>query len=148
MRAVFAALGLAAAGYGAYGLLTDGGANPVGQLVFLVVLLVGHDFVIVPAVILAGVAVARWVPEPARNPVRAALAVSAAVSAVALPFVVGAGRIPDNPSAFPQSYGRGLAVVLAVVWAVAAGWTVLNLRRRPALDVRRRWPVLHLRRRR
>ena len=129
MRAVFVALGLAAVGYGGYGLLTDGGANPLGQLAFLAVLLAGHDFVVVPLVILAGVAVTRWVPEPARGPVRAALVVSAAVTAVALPFVVGAGRVAGNPSAFPQSYGSGLAVVLAVVWTVAALWTAANLRR-------------------
>ncbi|MEU0554215.1 hypothetical protein [Dactylosporangium maewongense] len=130
MRALLVALGLAAAGYGAYGLLTDGGANPLGQLVFAAVLLAGHDFLVVPAVVLAGVALTRWVPRPARGPVRAALVVSAAVTVVALPFVIGAGRVPGNPSAFPQSYGRGLALVVAVVWAVAGAWTVANLRRR------------------
>jgi hypothetical protein len=52
------------------------------------------------------------------------------VTVVALPFIVGAGRIADNPSAFPQHYGRGLALVLAVVWSAAAAWTALNLRRR------------------
>jgi hypothetical protein len=130
VRALLAALGLAALGYGAYGLLTDGGANPIGQLVFAAVLLAGHDFVVVPLVVLAGVALARWVPAPARTPARAALVVSAAVSLVALPFVVGAGRIADNPSAFPQSYGRNLAIILAVVWTVAAVWAAVNVRRR------------------
>ena len=130
MRAALLLIGLAVTGYGAYGWLTQDGARPVGQLVFLGVLLVAHDFVVVPAVILTGVVLARWVPGAARTPVRAALAVSAAVTLVALPFIVGAGRIADNPSAFPQSYGRGLAVILAVVWAVAAAWTALNVRRR------------------
>jgi hypothetical protein len=130
VRAALLLAGLAVTGYGAYGWLTHDGARPLGQLVFLGVLLVTHDLVIVPAVVLAGVAVARWVPGAARTPVRVALAVSAAVTVVALPFVVGAGRIADNPSAFPQSYGRGLAVVLAVVWAVAAAWTAVNVRRR------------------
>ena len=130
MRAMLFLAGLAAAGYGAYGWLTGDGAEPVGQAVFLAVLLAAHDFVIVPAVFLAGVVLARWVPAPARNPVRAALIVSAAVTVVAVPFVVGAGRIADNPSAFPQSYGRGLALVLAVVWTLAAAWTALNVRRR------------------
>ncbi|GAB3840169.1 hypothetical protein ACFPIJ_34045 [Dactylosporangium cerinum] len=130
MRAALLAAGLAVTGYGAYGWLTHDGSQPLGQLVFLAVLLVTHDFVVVPAVILAGAALARWVPGPARTPVRAALVVSAAVSVVALPFIVGAGRIADNPSAFPQSYGRGLALVLAVVWAVAVAWTAANVRRR------------------
>lgn len=130
MRAGLIAAGLAVAGYGAYGWLTQDGAQPVGQLIFLAVLLVTHDFVIVPVVILAGVVLARWVPTPARNPVRAALVVSLAVSVVALPFIIGAGRIADNPSAFPQHYGQGLAMILAVVWVVAAGWTAVNLRTR------------------
>jgi hypothetical protein len=130
VRAALLLAGLAVTGYGAYGWLTHDGAQPLGQLVFLGVLLVTHDLVIVPAVVLAGVALARWVPGAARVPVRVALAVSAAVTVVALPFVIGAGRIADNPSAFPQSYGRGLAVILAVVWVVAAAWTAVNVRRR------------------
>jgi hypothetical protein len=130
MRAALLVIGLAVTAYGAYGWLTQDGARPLGQLVFLGVLLVTHDFVIVPAVVLAGVALARWVPDVARTPVRAALVVSAAVTVVALPFVIGAGRIADNPSAFPQHYGRGLAVILAVVWAAAAVWAAVNVRRR------------------
>ncbi|MEV4514460.1 hypothetical protein AB0K00_36550 [Dactylosporangium sp. NPDC049525] len=130
MRAALLLVGLAVTGYGAYGWLTQDGAQPLGQLIFLGVLLVTHDFVIVPAVILTGVVLVRWVPGTARNPVRVALAVSAAVTVVALPFIVGAGRIADNPSAFPQSYGRGLAVILAVVWATAAAWTAVNMRRK------------------
>ena len=130
MRAALLLLGLAVTGYGAWGWLTQDGAQPLGQLIFLGVLLVAHDFVIVPAVILTGVLLLRWVPDAARIPVRTALAVSAAVTVVALPFIIGAGRIADDPSAFPQSYGRGLAVILAVVWAVAAVWTAVGVRRR------------------
>ena len=35
---------------------------------------------------------------------------------MAFPFVLGAGRLPDNPSKFPRDYGRGLLIVLGVVW--------------------------------
>ncbi len=130
MRAALLLAGLAVTGYGAYGWLTHDGARPLGQLVFLAVLLVAHDFVVVPAVILTGALLARWAPEPARVPARAALVVSAAVTVVALPFIVGAGRVAGNPSAFPQSYGRGLALVLAAVWALAAAWTAVRAGRR------------------
>jgi hypothetical protein len=60
----------------------------------------------------------------------AALVVSAAVTAVALPLLIGKGRIADNPSAFPQRYGPNLLLIVAVVWAVAAVWALVARRRR------------------
>jgi len=39
--------------------------------------------------------------------------------AIAIPFVIGAGRRPDDPSALPLPYWRGPLVVLGVIWAVA-----------------------------
>ena len=60
----------------------------------------------------------------------AALVVSAAVTAVALPLVIGKGRIADNPSAFPQRYGLHLLLLLAAAWTVAAVWSFAAWRRR------------------
>jgi hypothetical protein len=91
--------------------------------------LVAHDFIVLPATLGVGAAVVRFAPTWARRPIVAALVVSAAVTAVALPLVIGKGRIADNPSAFPQRYGLHLLVVLAVVWAAAAVWAVVKLRR-------------------
>ena len=50
------------------------------------------------------------------------------VSLLALPFVIGAGRMPDNPTVLPLNYGRGLALVLAAIWLGAAGWAGLRWR--------------------
>ncbi|GAA4258599.1 hypothetical protein GCM10022255_079900 [Dactylosporangium darangshiense] len=120
LRALLAAAGLALIAYGVSGWLDAPAAELRGRLVFAAAALVAHDFVVVPLVLAAGALLARVVPAPARGPARAALVVAAAVSAVALPFVVGAGRIADNPSAFPQHYGRNLLILLALVAVAAA----------------------------
>ncbi|HTJ38539.1 MAG TPA: hypothetical protein VL738_35355 [Dactylosporangium sp.] len=120
LRALLAAAGLALIAYGVSGWLDAPAAELRGRLVFAAAALVAHDFVVVPLVLAAGALLARLVPAPARGPARAGLVVAAAVSAVALPFVIGAGRIADNPSAFPQHYGRNLLILLALVAAVAA----------------------------
>jgi hypothetical protein len=139
MRALLAAAGLALVGYGLYGWLDAPAGELRGRLLFAAVALVAHDFVVVPLVLAAAALVTRFVAAPARRPVATALAAAAAVSAVALPFVIGAGRIADNSSAFPQHYGRGLLLLLAAIALGAAAWTAARLfRARPARIRRRR----------
>jgi hypothetical protein len=130
VRLLLAAAGLALVALGVYGWLDAPAAELRGRLVFAAAVLVAHDFVVVPLVLTAGALLARFVPAPARTPVRAALVVGAAVSAIALPFVIGAGRIADNPSAFPQHYGRNLLIILACIAAAAGAWVALRRWRR------------------
>jgi hypothetical protein len=113
-------LGLAAVGYGLAGLFTDPGTRPLNHLLFLGGILVGHDLALLPLAILLGTLLTRWMPGWARAPVQVGLLASAVVSFVALPFVIGAGRRPDDPSALPLNYTRGLTLVLALVWLVVA----------------------------
>jgi hypothetical protein len=42
------------------------------------------------------------------------------VGVVALPLVLGLGRSADNASLLPRPYGRGLLLILALVWSAAA----------------------------
>ncbi|GGM37482.1 hypothetical protein ACFFX1_36480 [Dactylosporangium sucinum] len=128
-RIALAAAGLALLGYGLHGWLTEQPGEVPGRIAFLAAAVAAHDFVILPILLAAGALTARFVPPAIRIPVRAALAVSAAVTAVALPFVIGAGRVADNPSAFPRAYGPGLLSVLTVVWVAAALWAALRARR-------------------
>jgi hypothetical protein len=130
MRVLLAIAGLGLIGYGVYGWLDAPGHELQGRLIFAAAALVAHDFVVVPLVVLAGLLTARFVPRVARQPVQAALVVGAVLTAVALPFVIGAGRIADNPSAFPQQYTRGLLILLAVALLVAAGWTLARARKK------------------
>jgi hypothetical protein len=117
-------VGLAAMAYAASGLLTDDGVHLVGVLEFLVALVVAHDLILMPVAIGVGVLVFRYVPAWARSSVQGGLFASAVVSAFALPFVIGAGRTPDNPSKLPLPYGLGLAIVLAVSWLAAAAFAL------------------------
>jgi hypothetical protein len=122
--------GLGVMAYAVFGLLTDRATNPGRHLAFAVGLLIAHDAVFLPLVLGAGALVGRWVPEPWRTPVRVGGVVSLALAVVAAPFVLGYGRRPDDPSALPLDYGRGLLVLLAVVWAVTLGAGCVRLARR------------------
>lgn len=120
MRWLLGALGLSAMAYALLGAVTDPDVKPLRHTGFLITVLVLHDGVLLPAVIAVGVLVHRAVAPPYRAVVQAALIASTAVTLVALPLVLGYGRIADNRSALPRDYGRGLLVVLAVVWLAAA----------------------------
>ena len=122
-RRLLVAGGTLLIGYALFGAATDDGVKPLPQLVFLGVLLVGHDAVFLPTVIAVGAVIGRYAPVSARTVVRVALLASLAVTVVALPFVGGRGRRADEPSALPLNYGRGLVIVLAAVW-LAAGVTL------------------------
>lgn len=119
--------GLIAAGFA--GLVVDAGlTDPLGWALWFGGLIAAHDGVLVPLVLLTGVAVGR-LRRP--FPVRAGLTVAAALSLVALPMVAGIGRRADNPSLLPLDYGRNLLVVLGLI-ALVTALTVIagRLRRR------------------
>ncbi|MEU8175194.1 hypothetical protein AB0C14_20130 [Microbispora hainanensis] len=115
---------------GLAGLLVDARhSDPLGWALWFGGLVVAHDGVLVPLVLLVGVAVARLRTPPW---VRAGLIVAAVLCLVALPMVSGLGRRADNPSLLPLDYGRNLLVVLglvALVTAIAAIATRLRRRR-------------------
>jgi hypothetical protein len=119
-RITLGAIGLIIMLYAAASAALDNGINPVGHLAFLAIVLIGHDLVLLPVAIGVGWLVTRFAPAWARGPALAALFASAIVTFVALPFVIGAGRRPDDPSALPLNYARGLLVVLAAIWVCAA----------------------------
>ena len=56
-------------------------------------------------------------------------AVSGVLSLVALPFVIGAGADPLNPSFLPREYGRDLLLLVVAVWVVGAVWAAVAVRR-------------------
>jgi hypothetical protein len=101
------------------GACTDDDTRPVGHLLFLAGVIVAHDAVLLPVAIGVGVLIGRYVPVGLRAAVRTAAFVSAALLVVAVPLVLGFGRSADLPSALPQAYGRGLMVVLALIWTAA-----------------------------
>lgn len=127
-RIVLAALGISAVGFGLWGAVLTPGAQPLRHFTFMASLVLAHDLVLLPCMLAVGALVVRYVPTPVRATVQGALIISAAVSLTALPFVLGFGKLADNPSALPANYTTGLLIVLAAVWATAA--VVAGLRHR------------------
>jgi hypothetical protein len=124
IRAVLLGLGLAGIAYAVVGILTDDGTSPVHQGLFLAGLIVVHDGILLPLVIGVGALTVRYLPVRVRPPVQLGLYASLVVCILALPFVIGAGRDPANPSILPLNYARGLWLVLGVIWVAAASWAV------------------------
>jgi len=113
--AVGGAVGL----FGLAGLLRDAAKTmPLVWLKWLIGLLLVHDFVLVPLVLLAGRRLRDRAPEAWRWPVRLGLITSGMLVLASVPVLVGVGRRtqPHNASVLPGNYPLALAVVLSVVW--------------------------------
>jgi hypothetical protein len=124
---VLGALGMAFALLGAF---TDRDVKG-GALLFLIGVLVVHDGFLLPLTIAVGAVIGRFVPLRLRGFAASALIAGLAVTIVALPLVLGRGRIADNPSVLPLHYGRGLLEAYAVIWVTAAVTAVVRARRAP-----------------
>jgi hypothetical protein len=133
-RWLFVLPGLGAVVYGVHGLLTGGSRVPLDSwLTWFVGSALLHDAVIAPIWIGLGWLAARFLPAAARPAIVVGAAVAGLLTLVALPFVLGVGADPDNPSFLPRDYGRNLLLVDAGVLVVAALWaTVATLRARSA----------------
>ncbi len=131
---VSAAAGWAVIGFGLRGIFEHSiDTRPANLARFVVGGALLHDLVVAPLVILLGVVVARTVPRRGRAVVQAALAVSGIVALFSYPLVRAYGLAANNPTSLPHDYARNLALVLGVVWAVAAAALLLRLRvRRPS----------------
>ncbi|GHE54764.1 hypothetical protein [Streptomyces capitiformicae] len=128
-RVLAGAAGVALMGVGA-SLLLDV-RDLTGVLVWLGGAVVLHDVVIAPVVLLVGLVLVRG---GARGPVRGALLVAGAMTAVALPVLLRPGK-PANSSVLPLDYPRNwllaLAAVAAVTTLLAAVRGIRGIRRRP-----------------
>jgi hypothetical protein len=91
-----------------------------------------HDVIAAPIAVAVAWLVGRWLPAPARAPVRWALATSAVLVLIAWPFVRGYGRNPTIPSLLNRNYATGLGAYLAAVWVLAACWGAIA-------SIRSRW---------
>ncbi|WP_329400574.1 hypothetical protein OHA45_01550 [Streptomyces lydicus] len=106
--------GLALMGVGA-SLLLDV-PDLTGVLVWLGGAVVLHDALIAPLVLLIGLMLVRG---GAREPVRGALLVAGALTAVALPVLLRPGK-PANSSVLPLDYPRNWLLTLVAVATVTA----------------------------
>ncbi|MGI5135240.1 MULTISPECIES: hypothetical protein [unclassified Streptomyces] len=113
-RLLTGAVGLTLMGVGA-SLLLDV-PDLTGVLVWLGGAVVLHDALIAPLVLLIGWVLVRG---GARGPVRGALLVAGALTAVALPVLLRPGK-PANSSVLPLDYPRNWLLTLAAVATVTA----------------------------
>jgi hypothetical protein len=119
-RGIAYAAGAAFVGIGLTGLLTSG-TDLLGWAVWFGGLAAAHDASLAPLVL--GVArLTRRTPWP----VGAGLIMGAAVTAVALPAVLGLGRRADDPSVLPQAYGAHFVTIIILLALVTGAVAVLN----------------------
>lgn len=113
------AAGWALMGWGIRGAVLHRLDTRPGQLLrFFAAGLVAHDVVFAPAVLAAGVLVARAAPARRRAAVQAALVVAGVTALYAYPLVRGYAHVLRNPTSLPRNYATGLAVVVAAEIAV------------------------------
>ncbi|WP_405959879.1 hypothetical protein OG235_07885 [Streptomyces sp. NBC_00024] len=129
LRVLTGAAGVALMGVGA-SLLLDV-RDLTGVLVWLGGAVVLHDVVIAPLVLLVGLVAVR---AGGRGPVRGALLVAGALTAVALPVLLRPGK-PANSSVLPLDYPRNWQLALVAVATVTALLMAVRgtrrIRRRP-----------------
>ncbi len=121
-------------GFGLWGIFSNRlDTRPANLAKFVVGGALLHDLLFAPLVLLAAVGLARVVPGRARSTVLAALFVTGALALFSYPLVRAYGLAANNPTSLPHNYTLNLAIVLGLVWAVAAAVLVVRLRpRRPA----------------
>lgn len=99
----------------------------IPQLIRFAAVLILHDGVWMAIVAVVGIVIHRVIPVRYRSIVQGALIVTASVTIVALPLVLGFGYHADVPSALPRDYVGGYALVLGAIWL---GAVALLVRRR------------------
>ncbi|MBF8188509.1 hypothetical protein ITP53_22840 [Nonomuraea sp. K274] len=108
MRWLGYVMGGALVALGFTGLVLD--SDPAGWAWWFAGVLVAHDAILVPAVLLAGLVASRM-----GTAARAAMIVGSTVTLATLPTVLALGRRADNPSILPLDYGRNLLLFLAAI---------------------------------
>jgi len=113
--------GWAVIAYGIGGLLLNADrTHPEQWIRWVVGALVVHDLIVAPLVFALGAYLVARIPPGARAATQGALFASGVVVLTAWPFLRGYGLLADNPSALPNNYALGLAIVLSLVWAATA----------------------------
>lgn len=132
-RAVLGVAGLGLMAYGAYGLVVDTGV-PGGPVLFAAALVIGHEGILMPTMIIIGLVAVRIVPVWARSAVQAALVVTMALIVITIPLFAFAGASPDLPSLLPRDYRRGLLIAVGITWLIAAAVALARRRRTRRAD--------------
>jgi hypothetical protein len=128
-RTVLAALGGLVGLYGVIRLLGLGWSNLLATVPWLAGVVVVHDGLLAPVVVLAGVVAARVLPGWARRAALLVLVALGSVTVVAVPVLGRFGAKADNPTLLDRPYLEGWLAVAAVVLVAAAAVAVRDRRK-------------------
>ena len=121
VRVSLVVVGLVALAYGGWSLLALGLGNTVAVLPWLAGVVVAHDAVLAPLVLLLGAASLRVGAPALRRGAVMVLVVLGSLTLAAVPVLGRFGARPDNPTLLDRPYARGwLAVAVLVLFVVAA----------------------------
>lgn len=119
--------GLAAVGWGGYGILTAAmGPEPLKWGLFVILGILGHDLLLAPFAAGVGQLLTRAVPAVLRAPMQVGLIGTGVALLASFALMIGRGTSADVPSALPYNYAGRVAMLLAVVWVVMAGWAAFR----------------------
>ena len=128
-RVLLAVLGLLVGLYGVVRLLGLGWSNLVATAPWVAGVVVAHDVLLAPLVVVIGVAAARRLPDWSRRGALAVLVVLGSVTLLAVPTLGRFGAKADNPTLLDRPYGAGWLAVAGIVLAVAALLAVVGRRK-------------------
>ncbi len=138
-RIALGALGVAAAAYGGWRLLSrQHGSDLVDAVTWLAGGVLLHDALLAPLVVLLGLGAVRVLPLAARAPAAVGLVVLGSVTLMGVPVLGRFGARSDNPTLLDRDYTAGWLVLAAIIVAavVAASWWRA---RRGGVPSGRRW---------
>ncbi|KQU68882.1 hypothetical protein [Phycicoccus sp. Root101] len=127
-RTVIGAVGLVLGLYGVVRLLGLGWGNLLATVPWLAGVVVVHDGLLAPVVVLVGVAAARVLPTWGRRAALLVLVVLGPLTLLAVPVLGRFGAKADNPTLLDRPYAAGWAAVVAVVLVAAAAVAVHDRR--------------------
>ena len=118
--------------FGVGGALVDARfTHPRSMAIWIVGVLIAHDFVLAPLVFAVGKGLRRVASGADRRLLQACLFLFGIFVLVSIPVLGRFGQRPDNPTLLPRDYAVGLIVSLGVVWAgTTAVFLVIGRRRR------------------
>lgn len=128
MRATLVGLGAISLAWGLWLMTQQSLSDLLSAGAWFAVPAVLSDLLLLPVVAIIGAALTRRLRPWIRLPAQVALAMIGTLTFIALPFLTGLGKQPDNPSLLNRNYPLGLAVYILLILFAAGGWALQRRR--------------------
>lgn len=127
-RATIIGVGVLALGWGLWLMTHQSFSDLLSAGAWFVIPAVLSDLLLLPIVAVVGAVLTRYLQPWVRLPAQVALAMIGGLTFIALPFLTGLGKQPDNPSLLNRNYPLGLAAYILVILIGAGGWALARRR--------------------